>query len=164
MSNWQEMFDKQRPAATLVKPEPASDVASEPEFAPPPDPREYKPWILQRGGRPALFIDLRRFDPKAGFLIGCQMSYPHLVAVDYIGDHMVALDFGSRQFVIEGESLSELPPRIQQGSVLAIQQYSTQIWRQHARGPVINALIVLGRQLPGAERPASGMKHHTTDR
>ncbi len=75
-----------------------------------------------------MFIDLRRFEPKTGTLVGCQMSYPHLIAIDYIGDRMVSLDFGTRRFVIEGTGLEELPMRLQQGMVLAIQEHTARVW------------------------------------
>lgn len=125
MSNWQDMFDKRK---TEEQAKPGPEEAGEPEWAPPPDPAEYRPWLIQRGGRPAMFIDLRRFEPKTGALIGCLMSYPALIAVDYIGDHMVALDFGVRRFVIEGTGLASLAARLQQGMVLAIQEFSPKLW------------------------------------
>ena len=145
--NWRDLFEKRRPAEGQAVRTDADDTApgDEGEIAPPPDPKEYRPWILQRGGRPALFIDLRRFEPKTGALIGCQMSYPHLIAIDYIGDRMVSLDFGARQFVIEGTGLSELPGRLQQGLVLAIQEYSSTTWAACGT-PKVTRIVMLGKE------------------
>lgn len=115
------------------------------ELTPAPDPATYQPWILQRGrGRPAMFIDLRRFEPKTGTMSGSQISYPHLVAVEYTGDTMVSLDFGTRHFVIRGEGLYELVQRLQMGSVLALQEYSARVWPTKPAGPIITAIEKIG--------------------
>lgn len=144
-NSWQETFGRRRPeemqAARGGSVEPLAE--GEPDIAPPPDPREYKPWILQRGGRPAMFLDLRRFEPKTGDLIGTQMSYPHLIAIDYIGDRMVSLDFGARQFVVEGTGLSELPGRLQQGMVLAIQEFSSILWKSPTAERLVTRIVPL---------------------
>lgn len=141
MSSWQEMFDKRGGAAPAAAP--AERLDGSPDMAGPPDPSDYRPWILQRGGRPALFIDLRRFEPRTGILHGCQMSYPHLVSVDYVGDRLVQLDFGSRKYAIEGEGLAQLVAHLQQGQVLAIQEYSSLIWRVPVRGPKVSRLVAV---------------------
>jgi hypothetical protein len=105
------------------------------------DAPEYKPWVLQRGrGRPAMMLHLRRFEKKSGLWCGWQIAYPHLVAVEYIGDKMLSLDFGARQFVIEGTGLQELARHLQSGSVLSLQEYSQRIWPERASGSVVSAI------------------------
>lgn len=144
MSTWQDMFDKRQVAATeALSTNPAQLASDEPEWAPPPDPAEYKPWLMQRGGRPAMFIDLRRFEPRTGSLIGSLMSYPALIAVDYIGDHMLALDFGARQFVLEGAGLDSLAARLQQGMVLAIQEFSPKVWATSVPAQVVRKIATV---------------------
>ena len=142
--SWTETFGKKAAASVDPRlpdlPHPESD---EPAWAPPPDPAEYRPWLMQRGGRPALFIDLRRFEPKTGMLIGSLMSYPALIAMDYIGDHMLALDFGSRQFVIEGKGLDGLAARLQQGMVLAIQEFSPKVWANSMPAQVVRKIATI---------------------
>lgn len=49
------------------------------------------------------------------------MAYPHLIVVEYIGDKMLSLDFGIRQFMLEGRGLCELAERLQLGCVLMVQ-------------------------------------------
>ena len=128
--NWRDMFEPNRRS---VPPDRASLPHREPDDAdvgaPPLDVSEYRPWVLQRGrSRPPLMLDLRRFEAKSGLWMGWQVSYPHLVAVEYIGDQMLSLDFGLRQFMIEGRGLSELARHLQDGSVLAIQEYAKGVW------------------------------------
>jgi hypothetical protein len=95
------------------------------------DAPEYKPWVLQRGrGRPAMMLHLRRFEPKSGLWCGWQIAYPHLVAVEYTGDRMLSLDFGARQFVIEGNGLHELARHLQSGSVLMVQEFTKGVWAE----------------------------------
>jgi hypothetical protein len=137
-NNWTEMFERRQPDELRMTP-PSYDGSEEPEWAPPPDPKEYRPWIMQRGGRPSMFIDLRRFEPKTGTLTGCLMSYPALIAVDYIGDCMLALDFGVRKFVLEGDGLGDLVPRLQNGMVIVLQEFSPKLWNSTA-GAVIRKL------------------------
>jgi hypothetical protein len=139
MSSWQELFDKKTGPGSPRAPADGSEEGA--DIAGPPDPTEYRPWILQRGGRPALFLDLRRFEPRTGILHGCQMSYPHLVSVDYVGDRLVHLDFGSRRYAIEGEGLCQLVSHLQQGQVLAIQEYSAQVWKAPILGPRVKRII-----------------------
>jgi hypothetical protein len=91
-----------------------------------------------------MLLDLRRYEPKSGLWIGWQLSYPHLQAVEYIGERMLSMDFGTRQFVIEGSGLSELVRHLQQGSVQMILEYSAQVWPQRASGPVISAITKVG--------------------
>lgn len=147
-SNWTEMFDK-KPSSQVMEAAPAE--AGEPEWAPPPDPKHYRPWLMQRGGRPAMFIDLRRFEPKTSTLTGCLMSYPALIAVDYIGDHMLSLDFGNRRFILEGAGLTDLAARLQQGMVLAIQEFSPKVWQAPPFGSVINKIVSVTSQFANKE-------------
>lgn len=57
------------------------------------------------------------------------VNYPYLIAVEYFGDTMLSLDFGTRQFVIEGSGLTELVRYLQQGTVMAIQEHSVEVWQ-----------------------------------
>jgi hypothetical protein len=104
----------------------------------------YRPWILQRGRcRPAMMLDLRRYEPKSGLWTGWAVSYPHLIAVEYTGDRILSLDFGARQFLIEGYGLFELASRIQEGVALGVYEYSAIIWPNCALGPVVTAIMPL---------------------
>lgn len=147
LGNWASMFEPQeRQAAT---PPPAGSQVEPPfeDERPNLDPNEYKPWQLQRGrSRPALMLGLRRFDPKSGLWHLWSMAYPSLYAVDSIGDRIVSLDFGTRQFVIEGMGLDVLADHLQQGIVLNIVEYAAQIWTARAEGPVVIAI-----QKPGGQ-------------
>lgn len=151
MSNWQDMFEPRRPESPVATT--PQEIAHDPadETAPAPDPRAYHPWIIQRGrSRPAMLLDFRQFEPKSGLLIGCQMPYHHLAGIEYLGDRMVTLDFGLRQFVIEGAGLDELARHLQQGTVLAIQQYSERVWPQAQHSPIITRVVkVDGRRIDG---------------
>ncbi len=100
--------------------------------------QEYHPWVLQRGRtRPAMMLHLRRYESKSGLWMGWQLSYPSLIAAEYTGDRLLSLDFGSRQFIIEGQGLGELITRLQSGEVLCVQEYSPNIW------PIIEDRIIV---------------------
>jgi hypothetical protein len=64
-----------------------------------------------------------------------------LSAVEYIGDKMLSLDFGTRQFVIEGSGLDELVRHLQLGTVMKIQEYNAEIWPARSTGAIIKAII-----------------------
>jgi hypothetical protein len=122
-----------------------ADITDEATMALALDAPEYKPWVLQHGsGRPAMMLHLRRFEPKSGLWVGWQLAYPHLVAVEYIGDKMLSLDFGTRQFVIEGTGLQELARHLQSGSVLMVQEYSPHIWQARPLDGLIDTIARLG--------------------
>jgi len=139
-TNWRDMFEQERPrSGEAAAQSPSTPVEEEESIAP--DLALYRPWIIQRGRtRPALLLNLRKFDPRSGLLIGWQASYPYLVAADYVGERMLSLDFGSRQFVIEGSDLTELVRHLQQGTVLAIQEYSIKVWPELPPGPMVTAI------------------------
>ncbi|MBV8686896.1 MAG: hypothetical protein JOZ90_10990 [Alphaproteobacteria bacterium] len=130
------MFDERGPLARGTDPAPATaDDGAALSSA------EYRPWIVQRGRtQPALLLNQRRYDPRSGLLLGWQASYPYLVAADYVGERMISLDFGTRHFVIKGHGLGELLRHLQQGTVLAIQEYCAQVWPQLPEGPVVTAI------------------------
>ncbi|MGC5254615.1 hypothetical protein, partial [Escherichia coli] len=70
------------------------------------DPAKYQPWILQRGrSHAAMMLALNWFDAKAGLWHCSAIAYPSLYAIDSIGERMVSLDFGARQYMIEGYGL-----------------------------------------------------------
>lgn len=109
------------------------------------DPAEYRPWILQRGrGHPPLMLHLRRYEPKSGLWQGWQVSYPHLIAVEYTGDTLLSLDFGTRQFVIEGRGFGELIRHLQSGTVLLLQEYAPVVWPNGAGIASIHAISCIG--------------------
>ena len=159
-SNWRDMFEGKRnggggpdrsvggavPPAQQSGYQPTHAPApnrDEPDDdgAPPLDMNVYRPWTLQRGrGRPSMLLDLRRYEPKSGLWIGWQMAYPHLIAVEYIGDKMLSLDFGTRQFMIEGRGLDELARHLQQGSVVNVLEFSERVWGMAVEGAMVNAI------------------------
>lgn len=121
------------------------DITDEAAMALACDASEYRPWTIQRGhGRPAMMLHLRRYEPKSGLWQGWQLSYSHLVAVEYTGDTFLSLDFGStRQFVIEGTGLGELTRHLQSGSVLMVQEYAEGIWSNKNVNCVITSIKIL---------------------
>lgn len=140
--NWRDRFEQGRSGGPAAPPPP---VIEEEEDLIEPGGIPYRPWIVQRGrSRPALLLNLRKFDPKSGMLIGWQASYPYLISADYVGERMLSLDFGRRQFVIQGTDLSELLRHLQQGTVLAIQEYSAEVWPELPPGPVVTAINKVG--------------------
>ena len=146
--NWRGMFEQDRASGRGIGGTPPMPERGEPpdDDALQIDLTDYKPWVLQRGrSRPAMLLDLRRYEPKSGMWMGWQLSYPHLSAVEYIGDRMLSMDFGTRQFIIEGSGLDELARHLQQGSVLCLQEYCGQIWPQRPAGPIITAIKKIGR-------------------
>lgn len=121
----------QRPPGGEMPREPLSpdDEIDEAALALALDAQEYRPWVLQRGrGRPAMMLHLRRYESKSGLWMGWQLAYPHLIAAEYVGDRMLSLDFGSRQFVIEGTGLDDLVRHLQLGSVLMVQEFAPAVW------------------------------------
>ncbi len=117
-----------------------AEIADEAALALADDGSEYRPWILQRGVRPALMLHLRRHDPKSGLWIGWELSYPHLVAVEYTGDRLLSLDFGARQFMLEGTGLDELARQLQTGNVLMVQEYDPSVWPAPPGGARVSAI------------------------
>jgi len=126
-SNWRDSFVSGRPSGRPMPPPIDVQVDDADELTP--DLAEYKPWTLARGrSRPAMMLELRRFEPRSGMWMGWQLSYPTLIAAEYTGDRMLSLDFGQRQFMLEGRALDELARHIQLGSVIAIQEHSPALW------------------------------------
>ena len=165
-SNWREMFEQGRggngrgvdrnmggapqpgTGGGFVPTHTSAPSRDEPDDdgAPALDMNVYRPWTLQRGrGRPSMLLDLRRYEPKSGLWIGWQMAYPHLIAVEYIGDKMLSLDFGTRQFMIEGRGLDELARHLQQGSVVSVVEFNERVWGQRGDEGVITSITRIGR-------------------
>ena len=161
-SNWRDMFEQGRSGARGIgapqqpphMPPPSQSSLSHGELnghasapydydgAPALDLSVYKPWVLQRGrGRPSMLLELRRYEPKSGLWIGWQIAYPHLIAVEYIGDKMLSLDFGTRQFMIEGQGLDQLARHLQQGTVQTVVEYAREVWRERDAGPIITKIV-----------------------
>jgi len=135
--NWRDKFEQGREGQSPLAP-PA--IVDDDPVAP--DNLQYRPWLIQRGrSRPALLLNLRRFDLRSGMMIGWQASYPHLIAADYFGERMLSLDFGTRHFVIEGTELGELVHHLQQGTVLAIQEYSSVVWPAQPTGAIVTKMV-----------------------
>ncbi len=143
--NWTAMFEtpaREQPVPTNPAPA-AAETYDDAELAAP-DRAEYRPWTLQRGrSRPAMLLDFRRFEPKSGQWSGTSIPYPHLAGMEYTGDTLVSLDFGARQVVIEGRGLDELTRHLQQGTVVAIQEYAASFWGRIAVGPVVTAIRLM---------------------
>lgn len=91
-----------------------------------------------------MMLHLRRYEPKSGLWCGWQIAYPHLVAVEYTGDRLLSLDFGTRQFVVEGSGLHEFARHLQIGSVLMVQEFARGIWSELSGISRIDAIKKLG--------------------
>jgi hypothetical protein len=76
--------------------------------------------------------------------VGWHVSYPHLIAVEYIGDQMLSLDFGARLFVIEGTGLDELATHLQTTTVQLVQEYAPSVWGPKSPPASISAIRCLG--------------------
>lgn len=141
---WQDAFEPGR--GRVGGGAPPSAVGGDPLDAEPAiDLAEYRPWVLQRvRSRPAMLLHLRRLELRSGLWMGWAMSYPHLQAVEYVGDQMLSLDFGTRHFVVQGLGLGQLIEPLQQGMVTALIEYSGAVWPQRPDGPVITSIQRLG--------------------
>ena len=143
-NNWQALFEQRRSGGSpppTASAEPAATEAFDDVEFPSIDPAEYKPWLLQRGrSRGLMMLALRWFDAKAGLWHGSALAYPSLYAVDSIGSRLVSLDFGLRQFVIEGSGLDELTRQLQQGNVVKIVEFASAIWPAQAEGAIVTGI------------------------
>ena len=143
MGNWRAMFESDRraaPAAEAPSAREAPAALEEAVF----DPLGYRPWVLQRGrSHPAMMLEFRRFEPRSGLWSGWAVAYPHLAALEYTGDRMLSLDFGARHYLLEGRGLDELARRIQEGAVLAIQEYAPSLWPQPAADALVSHIRLL---------------------
>jgi hypothetical protein len=81
-------------------------------------------------------------------LDGLAAKLPTLLAAEYTGDRLLSLDFGSRQFVIEGRGLDELARYLQQGSVVAIHEYASSVWPMRPDGAFIAAISKIVKPPP----------------
>ena len=152
MNDWRSRFEPRPQGASAASPMPQREVAGLDEDLAL-DLSVYRPWVLQRGqGRPVMMLDLRRYEPKSGFWTGWAIAYPQLAAVEYVGDRMLSLDFGVRKFVVEGDGLRELTERLQQGAVLAIQEYCSAVWKQRPEGPLISSIRRAGMETGAPQR------------
>ena len=143
--NWTDMFEPSKPFTARTAPPPPPD----PEYDDAPvagrETGDYKPWTLQRGaGRPSIMIDFRRYEPKSGLWMGKQLSYAHLLAVEYVGDRMVSLDFGTRSVVIEGRGLDELARHLQQCSVTIVHEHAPRLWAVAPDGAIVSTIRDIG--------------------
>lgn len=141
--NWTDMFrDPQRDGPPLGPPTIQPTIEEPPDDESPTlDLAEYKPWILQRARtRPALMLELRRYEPRSGLWSGWAMAYHSLHAVDYVGDRLLTLDFGARQFAVEGHGLDALVQRIQQGTVLGIIEHHAALWPKSKIEAIVTAI------------------------
>lgn len=146
-TNWQSMFDTRR--AGPATEQPAAPPQIEDDLAEPDaahfDLTEYKPWVLQRARtRPALMLELRRYEARSGLWQGWAMPYHNLYAVEYVGDRMLTLDFGARQFMVEGRDLDYLGRYLRQGTVLTINEYSSSLWPAFTDKPAVTSICRLG--------------------
>jgi hypothetical protein len=136
LGGYDDGFDPSQRQASGNLPHPSltpEEITDEAAMALAFDEAEYKPWVLQRGrSRPAMMLHLRRYEPKSGLWVGWQLAYPHLVAVEYTGDRLLSLDFGTRHFIVEGSGLHELARHLQIGSVLMVQEFAKGVWSELA--------------------------------
>jgi hypothetical protein len=144
--SWRDMLDPERGGRPA---EPAGPGRAEPEDDPLAlDLSVYRPWVLQRGRtRPPLMLDLRRYEPRSGLWTGWGMAYPSLVALEYTGDRLLSLDFGVRQFVIEGRGLDGLGRRLQEGSVISVQEYAAHLWPIQPKDVVVTSIRQIDRSI-----------------
>jgi hypothetical protein len=141
MGGWQSMFDSPErtgPRTTGRETE-AHNGPLETDDADLDDAAEYRPWTMTRGS-PAMLLHLRVFEERSGIWKGWMLPYSSLYAVEYLGDQMISLDFGPRQFVVAGHGLDELSRHLQQGHVACVQQYSSMVWPALPGGPTITAI------------------------
>lgn len=153
MGNWRSMFEQpRRDGQPPGSPEPAVHGPASPDAGLDDaesdiDLRQYRPWILQRGrSRPPMMLELRRYDARAGHWQGWSMPYPNLYAVEFMGDRMLSLDFGVRQFVIEGRGLDVLAGHLSLGRVQRVVEYAAATWPHEPQGPVVSAIRRAGAQ------------------
>jgi len=140
---WTDMFEQPRSGGRT--PPPPIDRAPLESEGPSIDLSAYKPWVLQRvKSRPAMLLHLRRYESRSGLWTGWALSYPSLIAAEYTGERMVSLDFGARQFMVEGEGLDQLIGALQEATVTALQEYSPAVWPTPPSGPLIASIRRLG--------------------
>lgn len=143
---WGDMFTKPATEGAEV-PSAREEAQDDFDLLPGVDPKEYRAFMVQRGrSRQSLFVDLRTIDERSGALKGTMLSYPQLVAVDYVDDHTILLDFGMRHVRIEGERLGELIARLNTGQISVIQAYSEKIWGRTlpVGSPIVRSITHLG--------------------
>ena len=155
-NHWTSMFEPQgrgTERAAAPAPPPSPTLREDPDEDVLADPIDYRPWVLQRGrSRPAMMLHLRRFEVRSGMWMGWAVSYPHLAAVEYVGERMISLDFGVRQFVVQGKGLDQLIAPLQQGIVLALYEHTASVWASVPNGPLITSIQRAGYD---PSRPAS---------
>jgi len=133
-------FDPARQGGAPMSPQATADEAA---MALADDTSQYRPWILQRGARAVPNLHMRRFDPRSHLWQGWVVAYPQFVAAEYLGDTMLCLDFGMRQFMLEGRGFGELVDNLQSGSVLRIQEYASACWRAPPAGAAISVIRLM---------------------
>jgi len=146
-NNWTAMFETRRGGTAPLPDQTAAPVVEAFDDADIPgiDSSTYRPWIVQRGrSNAAMMLALRWFDAKAELWHGAAIAYPSLYAIDTLGDRAIALDFGTRQYVIEGHGLDVLTRHLLQGSVLKIVEYNSTIWPVRDNGPVVSVIRKVG--------------------
>lgn len=142
--NWRDMFrdpqrDGQPPSQAAQPPTTRDELPDEDGGAL--DLTEYKPWIVQRvRSRPALMLELRRYEPRSGLWSGWAMPYHSLYAVEYVGDRLLSLDWNARRFVIEGKGLEALARHIQRGTVETVLEYAPHVWAAQPVGSMVVAI------------------------
>lgn len=146
VGNWRSMFEADRGGKAPGAPAPTTRREIPREQAPDDDASEldpsiYRPWILQRGrSHPAMMLEFRRYEPRSGLWTGWAIAYPLLVGLEYTGDKMLSLDFGTRQIIIQGTGLDELARHIQLGAVVAIQEHAAAVWPIFSEGACITGI------------------------
>lgn len=149
MGNWRAMFEQPRGAGPSPTQPVPNDLGSE-DAVSGVDLREYRPWIVQRARtRPVMMLELRRYDARAGLWRGWAFPYHCVVGIEFIGDRLLSLDLGARQFVIEGRGLDELARHIRLGSAESIVEHADRLWSKPESGGLVTAIkLVLADPAP----------------
>lgn len=145
-NNWRSLFDQHPQRQGTLPPSaaegPVAAASPETDDAAALDATDYRPWIIQRGrSRSVMMLHLRRFDPRTSMPMGWVLPYSSLYGIEYVGDRMLSLDFGVRQFVVEGRGLDGLLGALQSGSIQAVVEYCPALWPKSPDGAAIVTTI-----------------------
>ena len=139
MGNWTEMFDgPSRGAPEPVPPgssaEPYDDLTLNAR-------EEYKPWSLQRGrSRPVMMVEFRRHEPRSGLWTCWALTYASLVSLEYTGDQLLSLAFGTCVVIVHGRGLDALARHVEEGAVMAVHEHAPSLWAAPSHGPTVSRI------------------------
>lgn len=140
-NHWTDMFEQPRQHGRASAPPLTVQSSDDDQDTPDYDVSIYRPWIVQRGrSRPPMMLEFRRYEPRSGLWSAWAIAYPMLLGLEYTGDCLLSLDFGSQKIVLEGYGLQDLSRQIQNGSVVAIQEYCQDFWNCDRTKPIIRKI------------------------